>query len=102
MKMQKRAILTTKGSFERRLMKECALGMVFNADQSEILLIQRRDLPVWVLPGGGIETGEKADEAVLREVLEETGLKVCLVQKKAEYLPINRWTRTVHLFECLP
>jgi ADP-ribose pyrophosphatase YjhB (NUDIX family) len=30
----------------------------------------------WSLPGGALETGEKLDEAVRREVLEETGLVV--------------------------
>lgn len=28
---------------------------------------------VWILPGGGIETGESPEEAVVREVFEETG-----------------------------
>jgi len=30
----------------------------------------------WNIPGGGVEHGEKAPEAVKREVWEETGLKV--------------------------
>lgn len=32
----------------------------------------------WTLPGGGIEFGEHPEDAVVREVMEETGLKVSL------------------------
>ena len=45
-------------------------------DQGRVLLCHRRDLDVWNLPGGGLESGELPTEAVLREVKEETGLKV--------------------------
>lgn len=44
-----------------------------------ILLVERGGHPLkgyWSLPGGLVETGESLDEAVRREVLEETGLKV--------------------------
>jgi 8-oxo-dGTP diphosphatase len=44
-----------------------------------ILLVERGGHPLkgyWSLPGGLVETGETLDEAVRREVLEETGLKV--------------------------
>lgn len=30
----------------------------------------------WTLPGGGLEFGEKLEEALVREVFEETGLSV--------------------------
>jgi 8-oxo-dGTP diphosphatase len=44
-----------------------------------ILLVQRGKPPLadlWSLPGGGVETGERLEDAVIREVLEETGLHV--------------------------
>ena len=44
-----------------------------------ILLVERGHEPLkgyWSLPGGAVETGELLEAAVLREVLEETGLVV--------------------------
>ena len=44
-----------------------------------MLLIERGREPLagyWSLPGGCVETGEGLEEAVAREVLEETGLRV--------------------------
>ena len=52
-----------------------AFAIIFD-DLGRVLLCHRRDLDVWNLPGGGLESGELPTEAVLREVKEETGLKV--------------------------
>ncbi|MEO3822765.1 NUDIX domain-containing protein [Actinomadura sp. B10D3] len=41
-----------------------------------VLLQRRGDHDAWGFPGGAIELGESAEEAVLREVGEETGLRV--------------------------
>ncbi|HTV81388.1 MAG TPA: NUDIX hydrolase [Acidobacteriaceae bacterium] len=44
-----------------------------------VLLIRRGQEPLkgeWSLPGGAVELGETLEEAVCREVLEETGLSV--------------------------
>ncbi len=47
-------------------------------DQS-VLLIQRKHPPYqgsWALPGGFVECGEKTEDAMIREMKEETGFKV--------------------------
>ena len=79
---------------------ESVNGIIFSRDRKEILLIKRRDVPVWVLPGGGIDLGEKPEDAALREVEEETGYKARLKRKVAEYTPLNRLARFTHFFEC--
>jgi 8-oxo-dGTP diphosphatase len=51
-------------------------GILFK-DHS-ILLIQRKHTPfqgAWALPGGFVEYGEKTEDAVIREVFEETNVK---------------------------
>lgn len=50
-------------------------ALIFN-DHGHILLGHRRDTDWWNLPGGGMEAGETVDEAMCREVREETGLEV--------------------------
>ncbi|MEK2461613.1 NUDIX hydrolase [Lactobacillus gasseri] len=51
-------------------------GGILTNDQNEILLQKRSDFNAWGLPGGVLEFGESAQEACVREFLEETGLKV--------------------------
>jgi 8-oxo-dGTP diphosphatase len=75
-------------------------GAVFSSDRKSVLLILRRDVPVWVLPGGGIEPGEEPESAVLREILEETGFTVKVVRLVGAYTPINRLAKRTHLYEC--
>ena len=47
-------------------------------DQGRALLIQRRDNGKWEPPGGVLEREETIPEALQREVLEETGIKIAL------------------------
>lgn len=77
-----------------------AIGIILNGDQTQVLLIKRQDVPVWVLPGGGIEKGERPEEALIREVQEETGYQVKIIRKCAEYYPINRLAALTSVFIC--
>jgi len=81
-------------------MKDSVIALIFQDDMTRILIIKRRDVPVWVLPGGGIEEKETPEEAVMREVYEETGLGVSVKRKVCVYTPVNRFTPFTHVFEC--
>jgi 8-oxo-dGTP diphosphatase len=77
-----------------------AIAIIFDETGSKILILKRRDVPMWVLPGGGIDVDETAENAAIREVLEETGLHVKIVRKIAEYTPLNKLAKDTFLFEC--
>lgn len=53
-----------------------AVGAIIFNDAGEVLLQLRSDNHLWALPGGAMEPGEEPAESVIREVYEETGLKV--------------------------
>jgi 8-oxo-dGTP pyrophosphatase MutT (NUDIX family) len=53
-------------------------GLVQNS-LGEILVIREHGATTYKLPGGHIELGEKIEDAVIREVLEETGIQTTFI-----------------------
>jgi ADP-ribose pyrophosphatase YjhB (NUDIX family) len=49
---------------------------VVRNDAGELLLIHKTDNDLWALPGGGVDLGESAPDAAVRETKEETGMDV--------------------------
>ncbi len=73
------------------------VGAVIVRDEPDgrkrVLLIRRGQEPLkgeWSLPGGAVELGETLEEAICREVLEETGLVVEVVDTVRAFDRISR------------
>lgn len=58
-----------------RLLLPSVSAHVFDAE-GRLLLVRQRDGGLWSTPGGMIEPDERPADAVVREVWEETGLRV--------------------------
>lgn len=66
-------------------------AVVFDADC--VLLVRRAKAPLageWSLPGGAVELGETLEEAIVREVGEETRLRVAPLQVVKAFDHIDR------------
>jgi ADP-ribose pyrophosphatase YjhB (NUDIX family) len=59
---------------EGKLRVGCS-AVIFDEAREKVLLTRRTDNGRWCVPGGGLEAGESVEEACLREVWEETGLR---------------------------
>ena len=56
------------------IMAVAAMGILYN-EQRGILLERRSDTGEWCTPGGAIELGESLEDALKREIKEETNLE---------------------------
>lgn len=79
-----------------------AVGAVIQDEEDRILLV--RHVPErggfwkgkWICPGGGLRRGEKIEDGIRREVREETGLEIALLQPLAPFARIvTRGGKTV-------
>ena len=62
---------------KKRLTKRfrAGVGAVILNKKGQVLAFERQDVPgAWQLPQGGLELGESVEQALYREIREETGL----------------------------
>jgi ADP-ribose pyrophosphatase YjhB (NUDIX family) len=60
-----------------RLSRGMTLGVrAMLLKEGGVLLVRHTYVPDWYLPGGGVEVGESAEEALAREVAEEAGARL--------------------------
>lgn len=66
-------------------------GIVFN-DQGQVLVVQHSTNKHWGFPKGHVEAGQTVKEAALREVKEEGGIEVEIIEKVGEskYIYTNK------------
>ncbi len=54
-------------------------AIILNKENNKVLLLKRADNDkygeYWCLPGGKVDFGETAEEAIVREIMEETSLR---------------------------
>lgn len=82
----------------RNQIKEKSYGAVIINEKKEFLLIRHKNGEHWDFPKGHKEEGESDRETAVREVLEETGLTVRLIdgfKEKARYSPKPGVDKTV-------
>jgi 8-oxo-dGTP diphosphatase len=61
------------------------VDVIIEAGDRIVLIRRKHPPPGWALPGGFIDAGEKAQDAAVREALEETGLRVTVTDLLGVY-----------------
>jgi len=85
----------------RALLSPTVMGVVAAVEGADgrVLLVRHRFDPGWRLPGGGVNRGEPAQAAILRELAEEVGLAGGAAQFFALYTGSTGWaTQVVALY----
>ncbi|CAM5466827.1 NUDIX hydrolase [Streptomyces abikoensis] len=75
-------------------------GIVVRED-GRVLAIRRADNGTWEPPGGVLELDEQPEAGAVREVFEETGIKVCVERLTGVYKNMSRGVVAL-VFRCRP
>lgn len=84
----------TKGTYAWVDRKSSAAVVIVTKDDRIFLQKEYRypaDVHSWEIPGGAIEAGESPSQAAVRELLEETGIKLeeTSLERVGQYYPLN-------------
>ena len=78
-----------------RSYRQNVVGVIINPERNKILILNRKkNLTEWQFPQGGIEENETPEQAILREMKEETGLSELKILSRVDktfryYWPIH-------------
>ncbi len=61
--------------------KDCVTAIVLDPEKKKTIILRRKQGGTCVFPGGGIEKGEDPEEAIVREIQEETGYKNIAIER---------------------
>ena len=93
------------GAVRPRLQPGAPAPLVHQAvilSEQGVLLSVRSDLRGWELPGGHPGRSESGEDALRREVLEETGLEVEVEHLVGEYVRTGVLPHTARVYRCRP
>ncbi len=81
-------------------MKTKSAHTILTDNNGSILLTQRNDVPIWVIPGGTVEDEESPTNCVIREIKEELGVDINNPKLIAKYSYKNK-SYAKELFMCV-
>ena len=96
------AQLSVRGALAPRLRPSgpvvVARAVIFS--EAGLLLAVRSDLQGWELPGGTLEADEAPEDALRREIREETGLELAVERHVGDYRATGFWPHRARVYRC--